>query len=368
MKQLFVVIQKEFYHILRDRRTLVILVGLPLIQILLFGFAITNEIRNAKVGILAPAGDEVSREISERLLSSGYFRQTAQLQNQAAIHQAFRENKIQLAIVFPSDLQERFYHQQETQVQLIADAADPNTATTLINYASAIINDYQMEKLGLEKPPLQMRTEVKMLYNPRLKSVFLFVPGVMTIILMLISAMMTSIALTKEKELGTMEILLASPLRPTLIIFGKVIPYLLLAMVDTTLILLLGRFVFGMPVVGSLGLLIAECILFVLTSLALGILISTRTSSQQVAMMMSLMVLMMPTIMLSGFIFPIESMPKPLQIISNILPARWFIVIIKNIMLKGTGLAYVWKETLVLGGMFLFLVALGIRNFKYRLQ
>jgi ABC-2 type transport system permease protein len=185
---------------------------------------------------------------------------------------------------------------------------------------------------------------------------------------MLVSAMMTSIALTREKELGTMEVLLVSPLRPPLIILGKVIPYVLLSMINTLLILGLSVWVFDMPIRGSFVLLFAESLLFVITALSLGILISTRTSSQQVAMMMSLMVLMLPTILLSGFIFPIESMPQPLQIISHIIPAKWFILIIKDIMLKGVGWAFIWQETLILTGMTTLFIGLSIRNFNIRLS
>jgi ABC-2 type transport system permease protein len=241
-----------------------------------------------------------------------------------------------------------------------------------LNYAQAIIKTYQLEKMGKSageiKMPLAIQTEIKMLYNPSMKSVYMFVPGVMTIILMLVSAMMTSIAITKEKELGTMEILLVSPLKPTLIVVGKVVPYLLLAFINALVILALGKFMFGMPINGSVTLLLAICTLFVITALSLGILISTITDSQQVALMFSLMGLMLPTIILSGFLFPIENMPVPLQMISHIIPAKWFIIILKNVMLKGVGWAYIWKETLILIGMTLFFIVVSVRNFKIRLE
>jgi ABC-2 type transport system permease protein len=205
-----------------------------------------------------------------------------------------------------------------------------------------------------------------MAFNPELKSVFMFVPGVMTIILMLVSAMMTSISIAKEKELGTMEILLVSPLKPFQVILGKVVPYILLSIINAIVIVLLSIFIFKMPVQGSLILLAAESVLFILTSLSLGILISTIAKTQQTAMMISLMGLMLPVILLSGFIFPIGSMPLPLQVISNIIPAKWFILIIKGIMLKGVGMAFVWKETLILLGMTLFFI--GISTYKYKIR
>ena len=368
MRPLFIFMQKEFAHIFRDRRTLLILLGLPIVLVTLFGFAITNEIVDARIVVVDQAGDEVSREITERLLSSGYFKLDEILREEEKLLPYFQRYPVKLAVIYPGNLQERFYRGDGAQIQLIGDATDPNTATTLINYATAIIKDYEVEKLPNRKMPLQIMTESRMLYNPEMKGVFLFVPGVMTVILMLVSAMMTSIAITKEKELGTMEVLLVSPLKPSLLVLGKVVPYILLSMVNTIIILMLGTFVFGMPVKGALWLLFTECFLFVLTALALGILISTRTASQQVAMMLSLMALLLPTILLSGFIFPIESMPNLLQLLSNIIPAKWFLIIIKNIMLKGTGFGYIWKETLILVGMTVFFLAVSVKNFKIRLE
>jgi ABC-2 type transport system permease protein len=251
---------------------------------------------------------------------------------------------------------------------LLTDASDPNTATTLINYASAMIMQYQQELTGELKLPLTITGEVQMVYNPSLKGVFLFVPGVMTLILMLVSAMMTSITITREKELGTMEILLVSPLKPVMIIAGKVVPYIVLSFLIALIILVMGAWVFAMPVKGSLLLLLLECILFGLTALSLGILISSITNSQQTAMMISLMGLMLPTILLSGFVFPLESMPKPLQLLANIIPAKWFNIILKDVMLKGAGLRQVWLPTLILCGMTVFFLAVSIRKFKIRLS
>jgi ABC-2 type transport system permease protein len=201
-----------------------------------------------------------------------------------------------------------------------------------------------------------------------MKSVFTFVPGVMTIILMLVSAMMTSISITREKELGTMEILLVSPIKPFQVIIGKVFPYIFLSIINATVILLLGFFVFKMPIEGSLFLLTFESILFIISALSLGILISTVSNSQQTAMMISLFGLMLPVIILSGFIFPISSMPLPMQVISNIIPAKWFIIIIKAIMLKGATLNIIWKETAILIAMTIVFILLSIKKYKIRLE
>lgn len=354
---------------MRDRRSLFILLGMPIVLVTLFGFAITNEINEARIAIFDPSKDAMSRQLTMKLLASGHFELDDHLQSTEQIVANFRKGSTKLVIAFPPDFQRRYLRREAVAIQLIADASDPNAATTLINYATSIINDYQREQLPPGAgPPMQIQAHVKMLYNPLLEGVYMFVPGVMTIILMLVSAMMTSIAIVREKELGTMEVLLVSPLPPPLIIIGKVIPYILLSLINTAVILALGTFVFGMPVKGSWLLLGLECLLFVITSLSLGILISTRTNSQQVAMMISLIGLMLPTIILSGFIFPIDSMPRILQVLSHIVPAKWFIIILKDIMLKGVGMTFIWQETAVLLTMTFLFIGASIRNFKIRLN
>ncbi len=368
MKQFFVFARKEFYHIFRDRRTLLILFGMPIVQVIIFGFAITNEIKNADIAVLDQSKDCYSNRLVQKLTAGSYFRVDRNLQTPKTIEAAFREGRIKMAVVIPPRFGESFFHLRKAQVQLLADAGDPNSATTLVNYARAIIGNYQQELNGDITLPLTINTTVRMQYNPALKSVFLFVPGVMTLILLLVSAMMTSITIAREKELGTMEILLVSPLPPHLIVTGKVVPYIVLSFINALVILAMGVWIFGMPIKGSLVLLLAECVLFVLTSLGLGILISTITDKQQTAMMASMMGLLMPTVLLSGFIFPIESMPKPLQWLSNIMPAKWFIIILKDIMLKGSGLREVWPQTLLLAGMTVFFIVLSIRKFKIRLS
>lgn len=368
MKQFFIFVKKEFFHIFRDKRTLLILFGMPVAQIILFGFAITNEIRNADIAILDQSKDAMTIAISNKLLSSGYFRLAAGLPAENDLTRAFQKGDIKLVVVFPPRFAYRFSHGGEARVQLIADASDPNTATTLINYATAIIQQYQAGASPGAQPPQQIKTQIKMMYNPELRGVYMFVPGVMTLILMLVSAMMTSITIAREKELGTMEILLASPLKPWQIIAGKVIPYLLLSAINALVIVWMGRFIFGMPVKGSVALLAAECLLFIITSLSLGILISTRTSTQQTAMMISMAGLLLPTVLLSGFIFPIDSMPWLLRALSNIIPAKWFIIIIKDIMLKGAGAGLIWQPTAVLLLMTLVFLAASVRSFKIRLS
>ena len=258
---------------------------------------------------------------------------------------------------------------ESVQLSIIADGSEPNTATLVTNYTMAIVNNFTSE---LSVPGInnsvKIQPEVKMFYNPELKSHFMFVPGVITLILILICALMTSVTITREKEFGTMEVLLVSPLRPVQIILGKVMPYFILSFINVLLILALSWLVFSLPVKGSIMLLLAETMLYILMSLTLGILISTISSSMQQAIFISLIGLMLPTILLSGFIFPIENMPVIYDYASMILPPRYFIVIIKSIMIKGTGLSYIWKETVILIFMTLVFMGLSVRKFKIRLE
>ena len=359
---------KEFYHIFRDKRTLIVLFGMPIVQLLLFGFVVTNEIKDARIAILDLSKDEVTRDISLKLLSSGYFLLDKNLSSMKEVDKVFKEGNVKEVIVFEENFGSRFKKEGKAHLQIIADAAEPNTANLLVNYTQGIVASY-VQRLNMDKAsqPLII-TEIRMMYNPELKGVFMFVPGIIAMLLMLISALMTSISITREKELGTMEILLASPLKPVQIIIGKVTPYMLLSFVNVIIILLVGNFVFGVPIMGSSLLLLAESVLYILTALSLGILISTITASQQVAMMLSMVGLMLPTVILSGFIFPIENMPIIMQYLCQLMPPKWFIVIIKSIMLKGNGFEYVWKETLVLVIMTIFFLIMSAKKFKIRLD
>lgn len=359
---------KEFQHIFRDRRSLMILFGMPIAQILLFGFAITNEINNIDIAILDHARDKTSKLITEKIISSGYFTLQGYLQSEKEIEPTFRKDKIKAVIVFVPDLDKNLITANTGAVQVIADATDPNTGNTIANYVASVVLDYQAELNSTVPVTAQIIQEVRMIYNPELKGVFMFIPGTMTVILMLVSAMMTSISIAKEKETGTMEILLVSPLKPVQVVAGKVMPYILLSALNAAIILLMGYFVFKIPMAGSLLALSLTTLLFILTALSLGILISTIAHSQQMAMMISLMGLMLPTIMLSGFIFPIESMPWLLRVLSDIIPAKWFILILKGLLLKGVGIGYLWKEILILIVMTLALLGLSIKNYNIRLD
>ncbi|RDC62325.1 ABC transporter permease [Adhaeribacter pallidiroseus] len=366
-RQFFSLAKKEFFHIFRDRRTLIILLGMPIVQIIIFGFALTNEVKNSRIGVFNQAQDAHAQALINELEASRYFEVTRIFTSYSAIEEEFKKGTIKLALVLPPHFAADLKHFNKTQVQLIADASDPNVANTLINYATAVILDFQDRLTNNNTLPYTIRTETRMLYNPQLQGAYSFVPGVMAMVLMLVCTMMTAITIVREKELGTMEILLVSPVQPLKVIIAKAIPYLLLSMLNITSILLLSVFVLQVPINGSLLLLLAASTLFIITSLSLGLLISTITASQQTAMFISLTGLFLPTVMLSGFMFPIENMPLPLQVVSNLVPAKWFYIIVRTVMIKGAGLAVIWKEALVLTSMTLLLLGLSMKNFKIRL-
>lgn len=361
-------VKKEFLHIFRDYRTLFILFGIPAAQILIFGYAVTMDIRNAGIAVLDLSNDEMTVKLSDKLFSSEFFRKTGTLLNYGDIENVFREGNTKAVFVFEEGFGKRLTEGGVASVMIIADGSEPNTATLVTSYAVAIMNDFTAEMMPLNRSPLIVQPEVRMFYNPELKSHFMFVPGVITLILILICALMTSVTITREKEFGTMEVLLVSPLRPIHIIIGKVMPYFLLSLVNVVLILVLSWLVFDLPVKGSIVLLLAESMLYILMSLSLGILISTISSNMQQAIFISLIGLMLPTILLSGFIFPIENMPKIYDYVSMILPPRYFITIIKSIMIKGTGLLYVWKETMILLVMTIIFISISVKKFKIRLE
>lgn len=357
-------IKKEFFHIFRDYRSLTILIGMPIIQILLFGYAITTDLKDAKIAILDNSKDATTVKLTNKLLSSGYFKLYENLNSIKEVEQSFRKGKVKEVVIFEDGFEEKLNKTGKAAIQVIADATDPNTANLLVAYTSAVIAGYISEA----KIPYLIQQNVRMTFNPEMKSVYMFIPGTMVIILMLVCAMMTSISITREKEMGTMEVLLVSPLNPLQIIIGKVIPYIVLSIIDALLILSMGHFVFGLVIHGSIILLLAESILFVIMALSMGIMISTVAPNQQVAMLLSLVGLMLPSILLSGFIFPIENMPLVLQWFCNIVPAKWFIIIIRSIILKGVGIEILWKETLILVLLTVFFVTVSVKRFKLRLE
>ncbi|MEL6968984.1 MAG: ABC transporter permease [Bacteroidota bacterium] len=357
-------VRKEMYHILRDQRTLAILFGMPIALVLIFGYTVTNEFKDASMVVIDQARDELSTDLVTHLTASGHFQLADQVPTLRDLEATFQANRAKLGIVIPPDFASAFQRKGTVTVQLIADATEPNYATTLVNYATQMIRSYQQRENQMSIPPYTIGVETRMFYNPQLEGAYNFVPGTVAFILMLICAMMTSLTIAKEKETGTMDLLLVSPLPPILIILGKVTPYAVLSFIDAIIILILGYVLFDVPVRGSLALLLTLCLLYLMVALALGVLISTRAPDQQTAMMTSLFTLLMPTILLSGFIFPIASMPVLLQWISQIIPANYFIQIEKSIMLKAAGWEAVAFPSVVLLTMLVVLLLAAWRNFK----
>jgi len=366
--QLFTFIKKEFMHVFRDRKTLLMLFGLPIVQIILFGFALSNEIKNSKVAIIDYSNDVTTQQLIEKIDASKYFDIFSRLQSANDVEAAFKKGDVKMAIIIPPKFADDLQHIGNASIQVITDGSDPNVATAITTYISIIINEYNAAYNRTSSLPLQINPEIRMMYNPELRGAPTFVPGVMALVLMLVCTMMTSAAIVKEKELGTMEILLVSPFKPLSIIISKLTPYLLISIMNLLIILVLSVTLLELEIKGNIFLLIFESILFILTSLSIGLLISVNATTQKGAMMTSLMGMMLPTMLLTGFMFPIENMPWPMQVLSNLVPSRWYFIAVKNVMLKGLGFASVWKETLILMGMCTILFTVSLRKFKIRLE
>jgi ABC-2 type transport system permease protein len=358
---------KELRHILRDRQTLTILLMMPLVQVILFGYALRSDVRDIRLAVVDPTPDHATIELQSRLISTNRFRIVTTGKTPDVIEPLFRRGSADVALVFEPDFASHLRGTEPARVLIAVDASDPNTGTTYLNYTRAVIASYQ-DELSAASRQVRIVTDTRMRFNPTLESVNLFVPGLIALVLVLVSALMTAISLSREKERGTMEVLLVSPLRPQQIIVGKVLPYLALAFANVLTALLAAWVVFHVPFRGSVILLLAESILYTLVSLALGVLVAARTSSQRAAMLTAMLVTLLPNTLLSGMIFPIASMPGWLKPVTYVVPARWFIVIARGIMLKGVGLSILWQETLVLSFMALLLLAIAMRSFKPRME
>jgi ABC-2 type transport system permease protein len=352
MKQFISFVIKEGKHILRDKRTMLILFGMPLVLMLIFGFAITTDVKNVRTVVVTSSMDHLTQQAVDRLAASEYFTITQVVATPRDAERVIRSQKADMAIVFGPD-----FASKRSGVQLIVDGADPNMAQQWTNYATAVMLNADASAVN-----------TKMLYNPQLKSAYNFVPAIMGMLLMLVCAMMTSISIVREKEKGTMEVLLVSPVKPLMIIIAKAIPYLVLAFVILVIILLMARFVLGVPLVGSLFWIIIISVIYILLALSLGLLISNVAKTQLVALLLSAMVLLVPIVMLSGMLFPVESMPRILQWISAIIPPRYYIEAMRKLMIMGVGIKEVAREVLILVGMLTLLMTLALAKFNKRLE
>lgn len=367
MREFGAFVKKEFYHILRDKRTMLIVLVMPVVLIILFSFALSTEVRNVNIAILSPSSDPTVRQIAERLDASEYFTVTQWLDRPEEIDEVMKSGEVQFVVAFGQNFSGGMLSPDGSQMQLIVDASDANMAQSYTSYASGIIAAFgnEMASGGTESGIL---TQVQFLYNPQMKSAYNFVPGIMGLIMMLICTMMTSISIVREKETGTMEVLLVSPVRPIYIVVSKMVPYFVLSCINLATILLLSVFVLGVPVAGSLAALWLVSLIYIIANLSLGLLISTMAQQQVIALMFSGLLLMMPTMLLSGMVFPIESMPWPLRGISCILPARWYITAVRKLMIQGLPMIYAWKEIVILASMAVVLIGASLKKLNNRLE
>lgn len=369
MKEIFAFIQKEFWHIFRDRRTTLIVLVMPVVQIVLFGFAISTEVHNAVVDVVGDMNDPMVQQIVARIENNEYLEIGKILNSTSEVEERLRKGKALAVVCFDDDFDKKINKEGTASIAIVSDGADPNSAQIVSSYIKGVISSEQLEITSrmTEGGGATMRPNVQLMYNPAMNSAYNFVPGVMGLVLMLICSMMTAVSIVKEKELGTLELVLVSPVKPFWIILSKLIPYLFLSAINFVTVLLLAVYVMGVPMNGNLALLSLVALIFVGSSLGLGLLVSVISSSQQTALLLCGMGLTMPTMMLSGLIFPCESMPVALQIFSDIIPAKWFIIMVKKIMIQGAGISSIIKELSILTGMMVLLLWVSIRKFKTRL-
>ncbi|MBR3445478.1 MAG: ABC transporter permease [Prevotella sp.] len=352
MRQFMSFVIKEARHIVRDKRTMLILFGMPTVMMLLFGFAISTDVRNVRTVVVTSQMDHQTQAAVERLSASEYFTITAAVATPRDAERMIRHQEADMAVVFGKD-----FAAKKSGVQLIVDGADPNMAQQWATYAQQVVAN-----------PSSSVVNSKMLYNPQMRSAYNFVPAIMGMLLMLVCAMMTSISIVREKERGTMEVLLVSPVRPLMVIIAKAVPYLVLAFAILVVILLMARYVLDVPLVGSLFWIVAVSTLYILLALSLGLLISNVARTQLVALLLSAMVLLMPVVMLSGMMFPVESMPQVLQWVAAVVPPRYYIDAMRKLMIMGVGIGEVVKEVAILAGMTFLFLSVAIAKFKKRLE
>lgn len=361
------IIRKEVLHILRDAKSLFIIFMMPIIMVVLYGYAITFDIKEIKLGVVDYDQSAASRELVQKFTNAGYFKLTARARNKQDVEELIRQRKIIAALVIPADYQRSLGSRLLTKVQLLIDGSNANTATIVSNYAGFIIRKYSTE-LNQHIINPTFAVEARIWYNPDMKSAHFVVPGLVAVLMMMICAILTSITIAREKETGTMEQILVSPIRPFEIIVGKVTPYILLSFLVSVIILVSAQIIFNVPFRGSVFVLAFFTMIYIYASLSLGIFVSSRATSQQAALMGALLGTLLPSILLSGFVFPISSMPWVLRAIAQIVPAKHFLIIIRGVILKGIGAEYFWKEGLVLFIFGTLVLAISIKKFSIRLE
>ncbi|PIP39163.1 MAG: ABC transporter [Desulfobacterales bacterium CG23_combo_of_CG06-09_8_20_14_all_51_8] len=365
--RLMPLIRKEFIHIRRDPRSLLILFLMPLLMMFIFGYAIDMDLKHIRIGICDLSRTPASRDLIETLSASPYFNIVVRYSDPRKTESLFTRRIARAALIIPADFARRLAGSPESPIGVIADGTDANSATLVQNYLENVFvsQSLSMSSNGSGMP---IRIKARMLYNPDMVSAHFVVPGIVALLLIMIGALLTSVTIAREKETGTMEQILVSPIKPYEVVLGKAIPYLILAFVIAVFILIFGRLWFEVPMLGSWSTLLLFCVFYVFTALAIGMLISTLVATQQVAMMLSLVGTLLPSVMLSGFVFPVASMPLPLQVVSKIIPATHFLVIIRGIMLKGNGPMELWPSFLAMTGVGVFFISLAVKRFRMKLK
>ena len=377
MKEFFAFVRKEFLHIFRDRKTLLVLVGLPTVLIVLFGFAISTEIRNVNIGLLSMDDDISITRLMQKIDRSEYFTYVGKYASEAEVDEAMRRGEIDAALIFPAGFIPAMFGAEGAEVALVVDATNPNNASMEVMYLSRIVYGYfgdEMAGAGIGMPSdmpaggASLTPNLRMLYNPQLKSSYNFVPGIMGLILMLICALMTSVSIVREKETGSMEVLLVSPVRPIYIVLAKMIPYFVISCAILLNILLLTIFVLKVPVEGSFFWMILVSLIYIILSLGIGMFVSSIVKTQIIATLICGMIFLIPVMMFSGMLYPIESMPVALQWFAQVIPAKWFIEAMRKIMIEGVPVRYVTTEILIMSGLAVLFFTAAVVKFKDRVE
>lgn len=358
---------KEVQHILRDPRSLIIAILMPILMTLLYGYAINLDTKNIKLAVLDFDRSPESRELATKFYNSGYFLEPDATPVALDPERLLKSGQAHAVLIIPTGFARALTHLSQYQLGLSIDGSDANVSAATASYSNVILSRFLEERLphGFELPGVFISSRV--LYNPDLKSSHFFVPGLIAVILMMISALLTSVTIAREKESGTLEQLLTSPVSPRQIIIGKVLPYIALALLDGVLVLVFSVLNYGVHFVGSIFLLLFFGLIYITAALSLGILISTLVATQQLAMMTAQLVTVLPSVMLSGYIFEIKNMPALLRYISHLVPAKYFIQIIRGVMLKGSDISVLWAEATILVLLTVALLVIASRRFKLKI-
>ncbi len=364
------ILRREFIDVLRDPRSLALTLLYPISMLIMYGYGIRYDVDNVPISILDYSATPESRSLSEQMVRSGYFSVVRFARDDHEVEHDLMNDAARAAIVIPRDFSARLRAAEPTAVQVLIDGSDANTATIAQGYALAIVNQFVATRHAANPstgpPPISIASRVW--YNPELKSVNFIVPGVIAVIMMIVGAILTALSIVKEKERGTIEQILVSPIRPLEMMIGKLVPYMVIALLDLCIIICAGYLLFGVPIKGSLFQLAIFALLYLFCALGVGVFVSTIADTMQNAMLAAIFMSLLPSVLLSGFVFPLEDLPAPIQAISYLFPARYFVTAIRGIYLKGVGLEVLWPEAVLLVVFAVGIVTFSASRFQERLE